>query len=246
MSNVPYRHIEKISTGVYQCNDWTIHYDFQKDSILEIVDCRSTDTDILLDIDTIYGMFGCGCYKDQQVNVGFTLLNPAAKLTVKCQRNIKNVNFTDDFYIECDTLKFSSLLSREGSVILNGHVNVNHLILPDSPSEETFWPTQPLLIAPRVFQGSSLKDICNTDCICFIGCEAFADCKELKRVYLQIDDTDIQPNAFKNSGVEDIRIVTKIGKSRRDRFTQSAFEDTPAYDKWLEYRKQYTIIGKRK
>lgn len=103
-----------------------------------------------------------------------------------------------------------------------------------------------MLIAPRVFQGSSLKDICNTDCICFIGCEAFADCKELKRVYLQIDDTDIQPNAFKNSGVEDIRIVTKIGKSRRDRFTQSAFEDTPAYDKWLEYRKQYTIIGKRK
>ena len=236
MSNVPYRHVEKISTGVYQYNDWTIHYDFQEDSILKIVDCRSTDNDI------ICSMFGYHL----QVDVGFTLFNPAAKLTVKCSRKSTKVNFTEDFYIECDTLKFVSLISKEGSVILNGHVNVNHLILPDSPSEETFWPVQPLLIAPRVFQGSSLKDICNTDCICFIGCEAFADCKELKRMYLQIDDTDIQPKAFKNSSVEDIRIVTKIGKSRRDRFTQSAFENTPAYDKWLEYRKQYTIIGKRK
>ncbi len=244
MSNVPYRRIEEISAGVYQCNDWTIHYDFQKDSILKIVDCRSADNDIILNIDDICSMFGY--YTGLQLDIGFTLFNPEAKLTVKCSRKSTKVNFTDDFYIECDTLKFSSLIPEEGSVILNGRVSVNHVILPDNPSKEACWPVQPLLIAPHVFQGSSLKDICNTSCICFIGCEAFADCKELKRIYLQIDDTDIQPKAFKNSGVEKISIITKIDRSRRDRFTQSAFEGNPAHDQWLELREKYTIIGKRK
>lgn len=245
MSNIPYRHIEEISDGVYQYNEWTIHYDFKEDSILEIVNCKSEDTNVILNIDEICSMFRC-YQKHPRIDVGFMLMNPSAKLSIICQRGIKEVRFKDDFDIECDTLEFESLICKTGSVILNGHVNVNHLILPANPFEETYWPMQPLLIGPNVFKGSSLQDICNTDCISFIGREAFADCKELKRVYLKVGVTDIQPKAFKNSGVERIEIINTPYNNKFGRFTKSAFDDTPAHAYWLELRSNYKRVRKMK
>lgn len=233
MSNVFSRKILGVADGVYEYNGWVIQCDWNfENPNIQIINCNLTDQDIYLDLEDIAVVFKSNT--KIKVGLAFKLENPNHNVIINCGSNLISLQCKKEFYLSCDTLELKSLPNGPTpfgviGVTLAGKINCKHLKFPDyklvNDYQRCVW------IMHNTFENSDIVEINNTDYIDYIGRCAFKGCKHLKSI--QIDFNILKDNAFENSGIEQIRVMS----NRRDkrtyaRYMKWAFKGTPAEKYW--------------
>lgn len=241
-SNKGFRNVIKISDNLYQYGDWTIRYQFKQGCPFEIVECNTQDDNITLDLNDMNMIFGMNSFKSN-IYLDFQLIQPQANFSILYKSIQHKIICRENFKLVCNTLAMKSV-NNYGTfgLMLDGAIDVKHLVFPSSTAvSDCLYVT----IKDHMFENSSIETVQNTQHIEYIGKYAFANCKCLKHIDLDVYSTKLAPYAFLNSGVECINIEYFEGLEDMLISSPTAFDGTQCQRFWRNLRNNVRLNKKK-